>query len=96
MSTSFTRITDQKHKIKLDAAIIYAEINTPLIIGGTNVPVTVQTSFVGQGAPLEVTAKGEKSGTIGASKGKMYGNHFTGTILIQEKLVYGEDAWFEA
>jgi hypothetical protein len=91
----YTVQTDQTHKIKVDSNLIYALWRTGFARGGGATEFEVRTSFVGDGASIEVTVKGDDYGKINKIKDKIYGNHYNGSVDIPAKIKPGESIWFE-
>jgi hypothetical protein len=54
MEYKFNKATDEEHKIKVDSNLLYAVWKTGYARGGAEAKLEVRTSFVGQGAKIEV------------------------------------------
>ncbi len=95
MNCSYTKQTDQAHIVKLDSALIYALWKVGFARGGLKAGLEVRTSFVGEGASIEITVKGDDYGKITKLKDTIYGNRYHGEIDIPPKIKPGESVWFE-
>jgi len=95
MSYNFTKSTDEEHKEKVDSRLIYALWKSGAARGGTDAKFEVRTSFVGQGAKIEVTVKGSDSGKIEKISDTIFNNRYNGQVTIPEDIEPGEDVWFE-
>ncbi|MBD3343916.1 MAG: hypothetical protein GF401_02500, partial [Chitinivibrionales bacterium] len=90
MSKTHTVSTDSPEKIKLESSIIYARWLSKLAVGGSTAMVEVRTSFVGEGATIEIKGNTENGRKCGKLKEKIYGNRFMGEIEISEKVEEGD------
>lgn len=95
MPTPHIISTDSPKKIKLDSSVIYARWLSTLAVGGGTAKVEARTSFVGEGATIEIKAKTEEGIKCGKLKEKMYGNRFVGEVEISDKVIEGDKAYFE-
>lgn len=95
MQYKFTKATDEEHKIKVDSHLIYAVWKTGFARGGANAAFEVRTSFVGQGAGIEITGKGDDYGSIKKIKDKIYNNRYNGKMPIPKDITPGDNVWFE-
>lgn len=95
MPTTFNKSTDQEHKEKVDSNLIYALWKSGCARGGAEADFEIRTSFVGQGAKIEITVKGDDYGKIEKIKDKIYNNRFNSSVEIPEDIKPGEDVWFE-
>jgi hypothetical protein len=95
MEYKFTKPTDQEHKITVDSNLLYAVWKVGCARGGAEADFEVRTSFVGQGADIEITGNGDDYGKIKKIKDKIYNNLYNGKIPIPKDIKPGEDVWFE-
>ncbi len=95
MSYKFTKSTDEEHKEKVVSNLIYALWKSGSARGGADAAFEVRTSFVGQGAKIEITVKGDDYGKIDKIKDKIYNNRYNGSVEIPEDIKPGENIWFE-
>lgn len=95
MEYTFTKATDEEHKIKVDSNLLYAVWKTGSARGGAEAKFEVRTSFVGQGAKIEVVVKGSDYGKIDKIKDTIFNNRYKGKVTIPEDVEPGEDVWFE-
>lgn len=95
MNQTYTKQTDKSHIVKLDSALIYALWKCGSARGGAKAGLEVRTSFVGEGAAIEITVKGDDYGKITKHKDKIYGNRYYGEVDIPKKIKPGESVWFE-
>ncbi len=95
MEYKFNKSTDEEHKEKIDSNLIYALWKSGCARGGAEAAFEVRTSFVGQGAKIEITVKGDDYGKIDKIKGTIYNNRYKGSVEIPEDIKPGENIWFE-
>lgn len=95
MALKFTRSTDQQHQVKLDSTVIAASWVANRVVAGSDAEVEVRTSFVGSGAPIEVTARTEGGQDAGRLTDKIRSNHYRGAIKIKDDLTAGALIYFE-
>lgn len=95
MKYKFSKSTDQEHKEKVDSKLIYALWKSGCARGGAEACFEVRTSFVGQGAKIEITVKGDDYGKIDKIKDKIYNNRYKGSVEIPDDIKPGENVWFE-
>lgn len=95
MEYKLTKATDEEHKIKVDSNLLYAMWKSGCARGGAESAFEVRTSFVGQGAQIEITVKGDDYGKIDKIKDKIYNNRYKGSVEIPDDIKPGEDIWFE-
>ena len=95
MQTKFTVSTDEEHKIKIESNLLYAVWKSGCARGGAEADFEVRTSFVGQGADIEIIGKGDDYGKIKKIKDKIYNNRYNGKMSIPKDIKPGEDVWFE-
>ena len=93
MNSTFTKHTDQKHKIKLESHLIYALWTCKKAWAGTDAPFEVRTSLVGEGAEIKIKLKNNSGKTLDKKTGKIFGNRFRGTVAVPAK-VSAEDMLF--
>lgn len=93
MKTDYTAETDEAHKIKVDSQIIYAVWKSRVARGSSEAELEVRTSFVGEGAQIEVVAEGDDYGKLTKIKGKVFRNRFLGKVPIPSKVKPGEGIW---
>lgn len=96
MNATYTIQTDSPQTIKLQSNIIYALWLSSAARAGGQARFEVRTSFVGEGATIEVTAYTESGKKLGKVKDKVTLNRFVGTVDIPEKTKAGEMVYFEA
>jgi len=95
MEYKFTKATDEEHKIKIDSNLLYAVWKSGCARGGAEADFEVRTSFVGQGADIEITGKGDDYGKIKKIKDKIYNNRYNGRMPIPKDITPGDNVWFE-
>ena len=95
MEYEFTKATDEEHKIKIDSNLLYAVWKSGCARGGAEADFEVRTSFVGQGADIEITGKGDDYGKIKKIKDKIYNNRYNGRMPIPKDITPGDNVWFE-
>ena len=93
MKTNYTAETDKAHKIKMDSHIIYTVWKSRVARGSSEAELEVRTSFVGEGAQIEVVAEGEDYGKLTKIKGKVFRNRFLSKVPIPKKVRPGERIW---
>ncbi|MFC1572763.1 hypothetical protein ACFL6M_04105 [Candidatus Eisenbacteria bacterium] len=92
----FSRSTDTEHMIELESTLISAVWATRAVFAGGKAEALVQTSMVGDGAPVQLTAKDQSGRKIGKIGGQVWGNRFTAEVTISEKMKLGDEVYFEA
>ncbi len=95
MENTFTKATDEEHKIKVESSLLYAIWKCSVARGGNEAKLEVRTAFVGQGADIEIIAKGDDYGKIEKKKDKIFNNRYEGSIAIPDDVLPGELVWFE-
>ena len=95
MEYTFTKATDEEHKIKVESNLLYAIWLGGRARGGAEVKFEVRTSFVGQGAKIEAVVKGSDYGKIEKISDTIFNNRYNGKVAIPEDVKPGEDIWFE-
>lgn len=95
MSTTYTISTDEEHKEKIDSNLIYAIWKSGFACAESEAKFEVRTSFVGQGAKIEITVKGDDYGKIKKIKDTISNNRYNGTVSIPEDIEPGENVSFE-
>ena len=96
MELKFTKSSDQKHKVKLDSSLVYAEWLQQMAYSGMAAGVEVGTLCVGDGAPITITAKSDKGKTIGKTSGMIVRNRYRASVQIPDSVKPGEMIHFEA
>lgn len=95
MEYKFTKASDEEHKIKIDSNLLYAVWKSGCARGGADADFEVRTSFVGQGADIEITGKGDDYGKIKKIKDKIHNNRYNGKMPIPNDITPGDNVWFE-
>ena len=95
MQYTFSKTTDEQHKIKVDSNLLYAVWKSGCARGGADADFEVRTSFVGQGADIEITGKGDDYGKIKKIKDKIHNNRYNGKMPIPKDITPGDNVWFE-
>jgi len=85
--TEYRKPTDTEHTEKLPSQMVTAEWVRKIGCAGDPLPLEVWTHFVGNGAAITVKIKDQKGKTVETLKGQVFGNRFTGRIVIPEKEV---------
>jgi hypothetical protein len=55
----------------------------------------IQTAFVGEGAPVEVSGKSEGGAQLGTVTGELYRNRFRGSLEVPEDIELDDEVYFE-
>ncbi|UCC79724.1 MAG: hypothetical protein JSW64_15915 [Candidatus Zixiibacteriota bacterium] len=95
METKFSKSTDKEHKVKLESSILYAVWSSNAIHAGGEAGIEVRTLFVGEGCKIKITGKSEKGKKLGKISDTIYGNGYSGTLTIPDKIEIGDKAYFE-
>lgn len=96
MEYKFTKSSDKEHKITIDSCLIYAAWKTGVAPGGGEAQFEVRTSFVGQGAQIEIVGKGEDYGKFKKKvTDKIINNHYVGNMPVPDDIKIGDTVWFE-
>jgi len=96
MELKFTKSSDQKHQVKLDSSLVYAEWTQQMAYSGMAAGVEVGTLCVGDGAPVAITAKSDKGKTISKTSGIIVRNRYRAGVQIPDSVKPGEMVYFEA
>ena len=95
MALSFSKSTDSEHEIKLDSVLISAYWTARRAVALQPASFEINTEFVGDGAPIEVSAKSANGRDLGQIKDKIKGNKFAGAFDIPEDIELGDKVYFE-
>ncbi len=95
MSYEFSKDTDQHHDVRVQSWIISASWVRNRVYAGYEAELEVRTAFVGQGAPIEITAKTEDGYEGGRLKDKVWGPVFKGKIKLAGGLSRGSLVFFK-
>ncbi|HVP07787.1 MAG TPA: hypothetical protein VMS71_08095 [Candidatus Acidoferrum sp.] len=95
MALKFTKPTDAEHKIKLESELLYAGWMSGMAYIGLTAKFQVQTAFVGNGSPVEITGKTKQGKKLGKIKGVMTNNSYVGVMEIPDNVKEGDWAYFE-
>ncbi len=96
MNYKFIKPTGQEHKVTVDSGLVFASWKHRYARGGTVAKVEVRTSFVGQGAQIEIIGEGDDYGKFKKKIfDKIYNNHYVGDLLIPEDIKHKDTVWFE-
>ncbi len=95
MPLEFQKPTDASHEIQLESSLQQGIWVGGRALIGHPAGLIVRTSFVGEGAPIEITAKTEGGGSFANTHGEVRGNVFVGEVEIPDSLEEGAQAYFE-
>ncbi len=95
MELKFSKATDTPHKIKLESDLIETSWASGVAYMGLPAAFVVRTSFVGNGASVEVTGKSDKGKKCGKVKGEISNNAFMGALDIPDNLDPKDKVYFE-
>ncbi|HMD69119.1 MAG TPA: hypothetical protein VKF42_09600 [Chitinivibrionales bacterium] len=96
MAATYTKSTNAKHKISLKGKLVSALWLSGAGRAGGTASVQVKTSFVGDGAQIQITGKSENGTKLGSASGKIKQNEYAGEIDIPDKVEIGDLIYFEA
>jgi len=92
---TFSAPTDQENKVSVDSDIVLVQWKTYVARSGTIAAFEVITSYVGEGAPVEVTLFNQDKKKFGKVKGEISRDRFHGEILIPESVSEAGSAYLE-
>jgi len=95
MPLEFQKSTDASHEIQLDSSLQQGMWVGGRAAIGHPAGLLVRTSFVGEGASIEITAKVEGGGTFASVSGVVRGNVYVGEVEIPDSLEEGDLVYFE-
>lgn len=96
MQLKFTKSTDTEHKVKLESSLVSVSWRCGRALAGQTAALEVHTSFVGDGAPIEIKLMSEADGHVSKVKGKVCRNKFLGTVQIPADASLGDKVYFKA
>lgn len=96
MAATYTKSTNAKHKISLKGNLVSALWLSGAGRAGGTALLQVKTSFVGDGAQIQITGKSENGTKLGTATGKIKQNEYTGELDIPDKVDIGDLIYFEA
>lgn len=86
MNSTFTKHSDQKHRIKLESNLIYALWTCKRAFAGCDAPFEVRTSLVGEGAEIKIRLKNDSGKTLDKKTDKIFANRYRGTVAVPSKV----------
>lgn len=95
MQTKFNASSDRQEKFSLQSSLIYFVWNSGAAPLGGEAHLEVGTSFVGDGAPIEITAKTAAGKSVGKITDKIRNNKFVGSMPIPDNLRLGDLVYFK-
>jgi hypothetical protein len=95
MPLEFQKPTDASHEIQLDSSLQQGMWVGGRAVIGYPAGLIVRTSFVGEGATIEITAKVEGGRSFGSARGVVRGNVYVGEVAIPDSLEEGDLVYFE-
>ncbi|MGB5105196.1 MAG: hypothetical protein WBP29_13565 [Candidatus Zixiibacteriota bacterium] len=96
MELKFSKSADQKHQIKLESSLVYAEWTKQVAYAKMSAGFEVGTLCVGDGAPVKIAVKSDKGKTVGKAEGTIFKNKYRGAVAISDAVKHGEMISFEA
>jgi hypothetical protein len=90
MNLSFTKPSDQAHRIKVDSSLIYAQWLCGKAWAGTDAPFEVRTSLAGDGAEVKVRLVNGSGKVLEKTDGKIIANRLRGAIAVPSRVKLGE------
>lgn len=96
MDLNYPRATGEEHEITLTSRIEVAAWRVGRAVAGRAAPVEVLTAFVGEGAPIRLTALTEAGETLSEAEGQIYNNRFVAQLEIPADAPAGESAYVRA
>jgi len=95
MDSKFKKGTDTAHEVKLESYLISAAWRAGVAYAGQPVLFEVRTSFVGNGAEVEIKGRSEAGRRLGEVSGVMRSNVFVRWFVIPEDMDVGDEIYFE-
>jgi hypothetical protein len=96
MNARYTKPSDQKHRIKVNSSLIYAQWLCGRAWAGTEAPFEVRTSFVGDGAEVKVRLVNGSGKVLEKKSDKIFANRYRGAIAVPSKVKLGDMLHLEA
>ncbi len=94
MDLKFTKDTDTKHTVKLEARLVRAQWLSPCAFGGQKVRLEVRTEMVGLGAPVTIEGRSVRGKKLGKVKEKISRNVLCTALSIPEDIEVGDEVYF--
>jgi hypothetical protein len=91
----YSKGTDTEHEIKLESQLIFASWRSGVARAGGAASFEVGTAFVGDGAAIKITGKGDQGTKLGKLTSKIKNNKFVGQFDIPGKAKSGETIYFK-
>jgi hypothetical protein len=82
MNSSYSKPSDQAHRIKVDSNIICCLWLCNRAWAGTDAPFEVRTSLVGEGAEIKVRLVNDSGKVLEKKSDKIYANQYRGAITV--------------
>ncbi len=95
MPLEFQKSTDASHEIQLDSSLQQGTWVGGRAAIGYPAGLIVRTSFVGEGATIEITAKVEGGSSFATTSGVVRGNVYVGEVEIPDSVEEGDLVYFE-
>jgi hypothetical protein len=95
MESKFKKSTDSEHKVKLEPTLIYANWLGSYAVGGQSASFAVGMSFVGYGAPIQISGKSRKGKSLGKVEGKVTTSKFIGKLPIPADIEPDDYIYFD-
>ena len=96
MSPTYIKATDTVHKVPVTSHIIYCIWHSRCGYGGSMAVFEVRTSFVGEGASIDIVGKSEKGKKFGKITDTIRRNRYVGELQIPDNLAWDDQIYFEA
>ncbi len=92
---NFSKSVDTEHEVKLDSTLVYANWTSSAAVAGGKAAFEIGTSFVGDGAKIEVVGKSVNGTSLGKVSGKIGANSFSGELNVPEDIDKDDEVYFE-
>lgn len=90
MNSSFTKPSDQAHRVKVESNIIYCLWRCNKAWAGSDAPFEVRTAFVGESAEIKVRLVNDSGKVLEKKSDKIFANRCRGAIAVPSKVKLGE------
>jgi hypothetical protein len=90
MNSTFSKPSDQSHRIQVESHLIYCLWTCGRAWAGSNAPFEVKTSFVGEGAEIKIKLKNDSGKTLDKKSDKIFGNRYRGTVAVPSNVKLGD------
>lgn len=95
MNSTYTKPSDQSHRVKVQSNIIYCLWMCGRAWAGTQAPFEVRTALAGDGAEVKVRLVNGSGKVLEKTSGKLSANRYRGTVAVPSNVKLGEQLHLE-